>query len=327
MSSEKISVIIPVYNTEKYIGRCLDSILNNTYKNLEVICVNDGSKDRSLEILNEYAEKDNRVKVIDKENGGVSAARNTALDAATGDFISFVDSDDWIHNQFFEILMYYQAKENASVVACESYDTDEYVEDKKIEVGALNTQRIQGEIAISNGSRVKSRIWGRIYKKEMIGDVRFAVGIQFGEDRIFNCCVLGDADARIVVVKEPIYYYFSREDSLIHVLDHTQRIHLCRYCIEHIDDYSFPHQKRLLLLEAMKGIIVCRYMKDSTPEKKEFRKECKPLLKKALAIMKDVDGFSASTRIEYNIMSKSPQFYRLCRKANDTLAALKRKLK
>ena len=91
MSSEKISVIIPVYNTEKYIGRCLDSILNNTYKNLEVICVNDGSKDRSLEILNEYAEKDNRVKVIDKENGGVSAARNTALDVATGDFISFVD--------------------------------------------------------------------------------------------------------------------------------------------------------------------------------------------------------------------------------------------
>ena len=117
MSSEpKISVIIPIYNTAKYLPRCLDSILNNMYQNLEVICINDGSTDESAVILERYAAADSRIISVNKANAGVSAARNTGLDIATGDFIAFVDSDDWIHFQFFEILLLIALENNANIL-------------------------------------------------------------------------------------------------------------------------------------------------------------------------------------------------------------------
>ena len=105
--SSLVSVIIPIYNTARYLPRCLESIRNSDYKNLEIICINDGSTDNCLEILQEYKNKDNRILVIDVPNGGVSKARNIGLDYATGDYICFIDSDDWIHRQFFSALLFF----------------------------------------------------------------------------------------------------------------------------------------------------------------------------------------------------------------------------
>lgn len=99
--SSKISVIIPVYNTERYLPRCLDSVLSNTYDNLEVICINDGSTDNSINILDNYKVSDERVVVINQKNSGVSAARNAGINVATGEYIAFIDSDDWVHPQNF----------------------------------------------------------------------------------------------------------------------------------------------------------------------------------------------------------------------------------
>ena len=97
MQTPLISVIIPVYNVEAYLPRCLDSVIQNTYRNLEIICVDDGSTDGSPEILRDYAQRDARITVITKENGGVSSARNAGLDRATGEFVAFIDSDDFVH--------------------------------------------------------------------------------------------------------------------------------------------------------------------------------------------------------------------------------------
>jgi len=113
---EKISVIIPVYNTSKYLKRCLDSIINQTYVNLEIICINDGSKDNSLEILNQYKKKDDRIIIIDKENQGVSAARNDGIKNSTGMYITFVDSDDWLELDAIEILYKTLINEKVDVV-------------------------------------------------------------------------------------------------------------------------------------------------------------------------------------------------------------------
>ena len=98
----KVSVVIPVYNVEDYLRDCLDSIVNQTLKDIEIICINDGSTDNSLEILEHYKSKDERIKVISQENGGISAARNKGIDLASGDYISFIDSDDYIDNNFYE---------------------------------------------------------------------------------------------------------------------------------------------------------------------------------------------------------------------------------
>lgn len=109
-TEKTISVIIPVYNTADYLPRCLDSVINSDYRNLEIICVNDGSTDNSLDILNEYAEKDSRIRVITITNGGVSNARNVGIESSSGEFIAFVDSDDWVHRQFFGIMTHFQKR-------------------------------------------------------------------------------------------------------------------------------------------------------------------------------------------------------------------------
>ena len=119
MTEPKISVIIPVYNTAPYLRHCLDSVIGQTHKNLEIILVDDGSADNSGPICDEYAARDNRIVVIHKENGGVYAARNTALNRATGDYIGFVDSDDWIAPQMYEVLLRLLRQYDADVAQCQ----------------------------------------------------------------------------------------------------------------------------------------------------------------------------------------------------------------
>ena len=126
-----VSVIVPVYKVEKYLSKCLDSIVNQTYKNLEIILVDDGSPDNSGKICDEYAQKDSRIKVIHKENGGLSSARNAGLDIATGEYIAFADSDDSVHLDFVEKLYRAIKEENADIACC---SVEDFIEDKnKIE--------------------------------------------------------------------------------------------------------------------------------------------------------------------------------------------------
>lgn len=118
MKKPLISVIIPVYGVEKYIAQCLESVINQTYKNLEIIVVNDGTKDRSAEIAKKYAAQDSRIKVYDFENGGISVARNRGLEIATGDYISYIDSDDWLDKRMYETLLKSAIQNNADMVKC-----------------------------------------------------------------------------------------------------------------------------------------------------------------------------------------------------------------
>ena len=115
----KISIIIPVYNAEKYISRCLDSVITQDYTNLEIICINDGSKDKSLAILQDYAQKDSRIIVISQSNQGAASARNYGLSVATGKYISFIDADDWVRADYLESLYKLQKSESADMVICE----------------------------------------------------------------------------------------------------------------------------------------------------------------------------------------------------------------
>ena len=123
MSDIKVSVIVPVYNVEKYLRQCLDSIINQTLKEIEILCINDGSTDSSPEILKEYEEKDSRIKIINKKNAGLSAARNQGLELAKGEYVSFIDSDDWINETFCEALY----------TAAKKYDSDIAIKKKSLQ--------------------------------------------------------------------------------------------------------------------------------------------------------------------------------------------------
>ena len=156
-----ISIIIPVYNVEKYLSDCLDSVVNQTYKDLEIICVNDGSTDNSLDILNEYCSKDDRIFVVNKENGGLSSARNAGLAVAKGDFIMFLDSDDWIDNNTCEVALK-QMMESNSDVAIWSYS-------KEYEASSKEVHIFENDIVFSSDNDLASlhRRFVGLYKDEL----------------------------------------------------------------------------------------------------------------------------------------------------------------
>lgn len=211
---KKISVIIPVYNMEKYLDKCVSSVLKQTYKNLEIILVDDGSKDSSPALCDEYAKKDERIKVIHKVNGGLSEARNFAIDIATGDYIGFVDSDDYVAEDMFESLYN----------LCEQYNADISIESfyeirKDKIVSCANSGKLQlltreeAQIELLRDTNIQSYAWNKLYKRELFETgIRYPVGKTF-ED-IATTYLLFEKSNKIVRQEKPIYYYVRRDDSL-----------------------------------------------------------------------------------------------------------------
>lgn len=163
-----VSIIIPVYKAEQYLRRCLDSICNQSYANLEIITVNDGSPDNSLNILNEYAQKDNRIIVINKENGGANTAREVALKKATGEWITFVDSDDWIDVDYINELMSYS---NGCQLICGGFQLDEKGPTYRISHTRTEIDRISSlELLFNTYFGMLYNIWGKCFIKDIIID-------------------------------------------------------------------------------------------------------------------------------------------------------------
>lgn len=222
-----ISVILPVYNMEAYLARCLDSVLNSTYQNLEILCVDDGSRDRSLEILREYEAKDSRIVVIAKENGGVSSARNAGLDRMTGEFVTFIDPDDFIHPQMMELFIKAQRITGADIVIGNYSDVQEKdlpMETVLYEETTTEPQMICWKNVFRN-YYYGAYCWGRLISKKTVLKKRFPEGIRIAEDSIFFTSLWDHPDdVSCCVIQERLYYYFSREDSVAHMINNDERV-------------------------------------------------------------------------------------------------------
>lgn len=173
MKQPLISVIIPVYGVEKYISQCLESVINQTYKNLEIIVVNDGTKDRSADIAKEYAAKDSRIKVYDFKNGGLSVARNRGLEIATGEYISYLDSDDWLDTKMYETLLETAMKNEADMVKCGIIETNGVAEEKITfkDVKIINNDQHKAFKNYFKGI-LWTLAWNGLYKKELAKKVK-----------------------------------------------------------------------------------------------------------------------------------------------------------
>ena len=207
----KVSVIIPVYNTEKYLRKCLDSVCAQTLEDIEIICVNDCSPDASLEILKEYASKDNRIRIIDfKENKGVSVARNIGIDNATGEYIAFMDSDDWIELDFYEKLY---GKSVHSTLDIVKGQLDEFIiETSKFHHDVLNiNENIQ---KTNNKLYFCTHFTSAIYKSSIIklNNLKFCQKLKNGEDGIFLLDTILCAN-KICIENDVTYYYCRHDDS------------------------------------------------------------------------------------------------------------------
>lgn len=214
----KVSVIVPVYNVEEYLQECLDSLVSQTLDEIEIICVNDGSTDNSLTLLNEYASKYPKIKVINRENGGLSAARNTGMKEAKGKYIGFVDSDDWVDYDFFEKLFMSAENNNASIAACGIVRT----KGRKTRINISYNEEIlytdiQDKIKICNIPKY-CYVWNKIYKREELekNNIEFVEGINFEDVRFTIRAVYFLKE--LVTVPETNYYYRKRKGSIVKTL-------------------------------------------------------------------------------------------------------------
>ena len=210
---EKISVIVPVYNVEQYLERCVDSIINQTYTNLEIILVNDGSTDNSGKLCDELAKKDERIRVIHKENGGLSDARNRGIDEAESDLVGFIDSDDYIDSDMYEVLLKNLNNTDADLSMCALYDV--YNNTPEAQVTNKETWELSSEQAIKMVMEAKIlsvTAVNKLYRKSLFTDLKFEVG-KIAEDAFIMIKLL-DKCEKIVATNEKKYYYVHRENSI-----------------------------------------------------------------------------------------------------------------
>ncbi len=213
VSGKMISIIIPVYNAEKYLDRCIESILNQTITDLEVILVDDGSNDRSGMICDKYEKKDSRVRVIHQANKGVSAARNKGLSVITGEYVGFVDSDDFLDKDMYSLLLQNLIKYEADICACNArtlYDTGK-------EVIADNSGRIdilEKEVAVETiVKKMDNALWNKLFKRKILSEIRFEEDRTFGEDLYYILQCLKNCE-RVVYVNSCKYNYIKHENSI-----------------------------------------------------------------------------------------------------------------
>lgn len=208
-----ISVIVPIYNMEKYLKKCIDSIVNQTYKNLEIILVDDGSTDSSASICDKYARKDSRIKSYHKPNGGLADAKNYGLQKSSCEYVAFVDADDWVDNTMYETMVFALQRTNSDIVICGRYIEYENQKAKKWNYpNELTMDSTEALIYLNSCKNIDMASWDKIYKRQLFDDITFPAGKKC-EDA-YTTYLLFYKAKRVSYVPECLYHYFQRPNSI-----------------------------------------------------------------------------------------------------------------
>ena len=210
-----ISVIVPVYKVEQYLDKCIQSIVDQTYRNLEIILVDDGSPDNCGAMCDAWAKKDSRIRVIHKENGGLSDARNAGMSAATGELMGFVDSDDYISPNMYQLLYENMADNDCDISACgvEMVWEDDHTPQMLTKSGNCVLEQEKAMEAVIQESWLKQPVWYKLYKTDLIRDICFPVG-KYHEDVFWTYQAVGKAK-RVSIFDKPCYFYLQRNGSIM----------------------------------------------------------------------------------------------------------------
>lgn len=259
MKNEKISIIVPVYKSEKYLNNCIDSILNQSYKNLEIVLVNDGSPDNSGKICDDYAKNDSRIKVIHKSNEGVSSARNNGIETATGEYIIFFDSDDFVPENSVKDLYEECVKNEADMAMC---SFSKIKNGTKISKNYDEIQILNREEALKNFLKEEffnCALWNKIFKRELIQEQRFDINLSIAEDFEFIYHLLKKVNKVAVNMTKNVYYYEVRQASIMQGCFNEKfkkESNLCKIVLEEIKK-EYPSLEKYAIRRYQRALISC----------------------------------------------------------------------
>ncbi|MPQ43060.1 glycosyltransferase family 2 protein [Clostridium tarantellae] len=269
-----VSIILPVYNVEKYIERCMESLINQSMKDIEIIVINDGSVDKSLDILNKYLEKDNRIKIINNSNKGVSYCRNIGIEVCNGNYIMFVDSDDWLDLDMVNLMFQKCEKENADLIMCtyvrefKNHSKERIFELPELTIyegedinNKLNRKLI-GPVGkeVSNPSTLDSlgTVWGKLYKASFIKKNKFKFIdlsiIGSAEDVLFNIYILNKLN-KIVIWNKPLYHYWKDNPKSLTTKYKVNLIEKWKILFEYIEYFIIENNLNEEFTEALRNRI------------------------------------------------------------------------
>lgn len=307
-----ISVIVPVYNVEKYLERCVKSIVAQTYKDLEILLIDDGSTDKSGKMCDDFQQTDSRIKAFHKQNGGLSDARNYGIEHSAGEFISFVDSDDYIDEKMLETLHRLITENDADLAVCSAMDVFEGKEVTQVkEIKEFNLNKVESYKYMLRGDGIPSAC-NKLYKRQTVGNVRFPVGKLY-EDGFFTPQILKKVE-KTAVTSKPMYYYFRRADSITTKpfrkgdLDVIEAYDKCVKQVKELCPEALPYAE-FRYRNAYFNVLDKMLMRDDCKEIPEYKQVVKYLKKHTAQIVKD-PGFGKMRKIAAVALKFSVPLYK-----------------
>ena len=310
MEDAKISVIVPVYKVEKYLDRCVESIVNQTYKNLEIILVDDGSPDNCPAMCDAWIEKDERIRVIHKENGGLSSARNAALDISTGEYVCFVDSDDWIDSDMIEVLVRCVSEKKADVAMCGFYM--DYSGERESDHVSSGSKVIEGEGIFKAFilDEIRPEMCGKLYAMNLFLDMRFDTKTKYAEDLQMNYHIMKKVKS-FVSLDTCKYHYIQSNDGSItapYMTDgRAQGYKITKFFVENETD---PELRKLCIWRHVRGTfaILSRIVNGS--DKTFYNKYFDEIVKELLIYRREIllnNRLALKYKVSIILMTISPR--------------------
>ncbi len=316
-----VSIIIPIYNLENYIEYCLNSVVNQTYKELEILCIDDGSTDKSAEIVKRFAASDGRIKYFYQENAGVSAARNKGLDEAKGEYVMFVDGDDYLHYQAVEILYEGMIKEDADIIVCSHFKITDYFSEKMPYIELPKPERTSHEALFTEkyNSVAGKSAWAKLYKMSIARLEKFPIGITNGEDGYYFILLLNH-NPKVFSVDCQLYYYYTRPNSTVtscfSIKRFTMTYSFDMLC-ERLKDSPNSFLKKYCLQYLFQSIFYNRTQAIGTQCEKEVLSESKRIGKKWLGDFQRNKDISPLIKVMFTAFFYSRPIYELARAIQD----------
>ena len=307
-----LSVVIPVYNGEQYIERCLNSLINQTYKNLEIIVVDDGSKDKSIDIIKNIAQKDKRVCLYKKENGGASSARNYGLKKASQKYITFVDCDDTLDLDMYEVLMKYFESGKYDIVHC-GYKR---IKDDKVikEVNGTGKEYIQDNLqaleCLIDGRLFVGALWNKIYKRELFNNIEFDESLKMNEDILVNYKVF-NVSKKSIFIDIPKYNYYEVDTSACKTtFDKKKKIDGLKVSKQIYDDVDDKYLKNISFNRYI-GSLIGLYKYYLYSKEKDKKLNCKLIKEKIINECNENNLTSKRDKITVKLICSSTMLYKI----------------